>query len=445
MINTSLGTAARAGGGGGPCFKLLASLNHRLATGCASDAVDARDHGKPRNSERMAPASRQEHEVVVVAALACPPPLRDQEPVNNKRGCDFNGEMIWASKKQRSSIAAAREHGNAIAEVKRTAAATSSPIAQAKRAAAAATAATSSPIVQEPKGHAPWGCIGVAPDEKKEEKLRPCMFAAPVCGLDGLHGDWEFTAPTIALRSCRHVDRDQRHSAEEECWLIKRSRPCPSTMAVCEGSNRIMPSAQSTEIQEPTSRSNPVQEAKAAGENGRETANSSGRCNTPMRPFMSLSHGLQFLGVTDVTPILARTLTATDCRLDQSRVQFSPREVIDSPLFSILTTDEHRSVHQWDSQKGLELEAIDRHGYSYNMRFKYVYSARQYRLMQAWVPFLRQNGVRQGDLVEVGAFRVDGKPVLTLLNYATEGWIPEEIEAAKGLLMLSDCNNGTKS
>ena len=188
-----------------------------------------------------------------------------------------------------------------------------------------------------------------------------------------------------------------------------------------------------------------MQEAKAAGEHGRETANPSGRCNTPMRPFMSLSHGLQFLGVTDVTPVLARTLTATDCRLDQSRMQFSPREVIDSPLFSILTTDEHRFVHQWDGQKGLELEAIDRHGYSYNMRFKYVYSARQYRLMQAWVPFLRQNGVCQGDLVEVGAFRVDGKPVLTLLNYATEGWITEEIEAAKGLLMLSDCNNGTKS
>jgi len=243
MVNTSLGTAARAGGGGGPCFKLLASLNHRLATGCASDAVDARNHEKPRNSERMA-ASCQEPEVVVVAALACcpPPPLRDQEPVNNTHGCDFNGEMIWDSKKQRSSIAAAREHGNAIAEVKRAAAAaTSSPIAQVKRAAAAATAATSSTIVQEPKGHAPWGCTGVALDEKKEEKLRHCMFAAPVCGLDGLHGDWEVTAPNIALRSCRHVDRDQRHSAEEECWLIKRSRPCPSTMLVCEGSNRIMP------------------------------------------------------------------------------------------------------------------------------------------------------------------------------------------------------------
>jgi len=443
MINTSLGTAARAGGGGGPCFKLLASLNHRLATGCASDAVDARNHKNPRNSERMA-ASCQEPEVVVVAALPCPPPpppMRDQEPVNNKRGCDFNGEMIWASKKQRSSIAAAREHGNAITEVKRAAAAaTSSPIAQAKRAAAAAaTAATSSPIAQEPEDHSPWGSIGAALGEKKEEKLRPCIFAAPVCGLDGLHRDSEVTVLGIALpsrRVKRPVDREHRHSAEEECWQIKRSRPCPPTMAVCEGINRIMPSAQSTEIQEPSCRSNPVQEAKAAGPHGRETANSSGRCNTPMRPFMSLSQGLQFLGVTDVTPVLARILTATDCCLGQSRMQFSAQEVIDSPLFSILTTDEHRSVHQLDDQNGLELEAIDRHGYSYNMKFKYVYSIRQYRLMQAWVPFLRQNGVRQGDLVEVGAFRVDGKPVLTLLNYATEGWIPEEIEAAKGLLML---------
>lgn len=438
MTNASLGTAARAGGGGGRCFTLLASLNSRLATGCASDAVDARNHKKPRNSQRMAPASCQEPEAVVGGALACPPPLRDQEPVNNKRGCDFNGEMIWASKKQRSSVAAACEHGNAVAEVKRAAAAaTSSPIAQAKRAAAPAIAAKSSPIVEESKGQSPWGSIGVALGEKKEEKLRPCMFPAPVCGLDGLHRDSEVTVLGIALpsrRVKRPVDRDHR-------WQMKRTRPCPPTMAVCEGSNRILPSAQSAEIQEPTSRSNPVQEAKAAGQHGRKTANS----YTPMRPFMSLSYGLQYLGVTDVTPVLAKTLTATDCSLDQSRVQLSPREVMDSPLFSILTTDEHSSVHQWDGQDGLELEAIDRHGYSYNMRFKYIYSARQYRLMQAWVPFLRQNGVRQGDLIEVGAFRVDGRLVLMLLNYATEGWIPEEIEAAKGLLMLSDCNYGTKS
>jgi hypothetical protein len=35
--------------------------------------------------------------------------------------------------------------------------------------------------------------------------------------------------------------------------------------------------------------------------------------------------------------------------------------------------------------------------------------------------------MHKGDMVEVGACRVEGKPILTLLNYAAEGWIPEEI------------------
>ena len=44
-------------------------------------------------------------------------------------------------------------------------------------------------------------------------------------------------------------------------------------------------------------------------------------------------------------------------------------------------------------------------------------------------------------MVEVGVFRVEGKPMLTLLNYAAEGWIPEETEAAHGLLMLLNFND----
>jgi len=118
---------------------------------------------------------------------------------------------------------------------------------------------------------------------------------------------------------------------------------------------------------------------------------------------------------------------------------------MESPLMSILTPKERRYVHKLDNEDGLELEAIDRHGYSYNMRLKYIDSARQYRLMQEWAPFLTQNGMSEGDVVEVGAFRVEGKPMLTLLNYAAEGWIPEEIEAAHGLLMLLNFNNETRS
>jgi hypothetical protein len=320
-----------------------------------------------------------------MAAPAHPPPPL----VNSKRECDINEKEVCAYKKRRSSIAAA----------------------------AAAAGATPSPIVQEPT----------------EEKL-----AASVFSLDSLHRDWEVSIPNNASSSssCRHDHDHQRYG-------------CPSTMAVCAGSNG---SAEPTQNQERTSRarSNPVQEAnKAGGQHGQETANTAaggqhGReTDVPMRPFMGLSYGPRFLGVTDVTLVLAKNLTASDCCSGQSRLQFSPKEIMDSPLFSILTAAERASVEQRDGQDGLPLEAIDRHGHSYNMRFKYIHSAKRYRLMQAWVPFLRRNGVRNGDLVEVWAFRVDGRPMLWLLNYAGQGWVPEEIEAAEGLLMLSGCNNGT--
>jgi len=171
MTATSLGTAASDGGGNvaGSRFPLLASSfkkwkNRRLMGNCAAGAVDARNQEKPGH----------EPDTVVLAALAPPPPL------NEKSGRDFDGEMIWASKKLRSSNAAARENGKAIAN--------------------AVAAATSSPIVQELAGnrdggnaickkghHLPWGSIGVAMDEKTEEKLRPSMFAASVHGLGGLH------------------------------------------------------------------------------------------------------------------------------------------------------------------------------------------------------------------------------------------------------------------
>nr|TKW24952.1 hypothetical protein SEVIR_3G084400v2 [Setaria viridis] len=405
MIATPLGTAASGRGVAGPQFTLLASFkkrkiktikNRRLTGSCAAGAVDARNQEKAGNPERPA-GSRQEPGVVVVAALAPPPPPHVQEPVNKKRGHEFNAEMIWASKKQRSSNAAARESGNAIAEA--AAAATSSSIGQEL----AGNWDGGNPICK--KGHhLAWGSFGVAMDEKKtEEKLRPCVFASPVHGLDGLRQDWEVTVLDIALPSQgvqKPVERDHHRNGEESCWLIKRS--CLATVAVCEGSNgavdqnRAIASAPSTGTQEPTRRSSPMQEAKGAGRRGRKNNHSRRRTSirkTPMRPFMSLSSGLQFLGVADMTPVLARTLTATDSCSNQSRVQFSPRDVMESPLMSILTPEECRSV---DKENGLELEAIDRHGYSYKMRFK-------------------------------------------------EGWIPEETEAADGLLMLSDFNDGTRS
>ncbi|CAN6330954.1 unnamed protein product [Urochloa humidicola] len=448
MTATSLGTAAS--GGGAPRCTLLASFkkrkiktikNRRLTGSCADDA---RNQEEARNSERPA-GSLQEPKVVVLAALAPPIPPKVQEPVNERRGHDFNGEVIWASKKQRSSNAAAREIGNAIADA--AAAATSSPIVQEL----AGNGEGGNPICN--KGHLlPLGSVDVALYEKTEEKLQPSVFATSANGFDGPRQDWKVTVLDIALPSQgvqKPVERDHHYNGEETCWLIKRS--CLATVALCEGTNddvgqsRAIPLAPSTVTQEPLRRKFPSQEAMRAGQCSRRNNHSGRRTpirKTPMRPSMSLSSGLQRLGVSDVTPVLAKTLTATDSCLNQSRLQFSPREVMESPLMSILTPEECRSVHKED---GLELEAIDRHGYSYNMRFKYVYSARQYRFMQDWVLFLTQNGVHKGDMVEVGAVRVEGRPMLTLLNYATEGWIPEETEAADGLLMLSKFKDGTRS
>lgn len=201
--------------------------------------MDARNQEKLGNSQRPA-SPRQEPNPIVMAALA--PPL----PLNEKCGHNFNGEMTCASKKLCSSNIVARESGSAIAN--------------------AATTATSSPIVQEradnrdggnaiyKKGHhLPWGSIGMAMDEKTEERLRPSMFAASVHGLGRLHQDWKVTALNIALSSLRvrkPVERDHHHNGEDACLLTKSS--CLGTVVVCEGSNgavvqnRAIPLAPST-------------------------------------------------------------------------------------------------------------------------------------------------------------------------------------------------------
>ncbi|KAJ1262478.1 hypothetical protein BS78_09G110800 [Paspalum vaginatum] len=343
-----------ASGDGGPRLTLFGSFqkrkiktikSRRLTGGCAAGTVDARNQGK-----------------AIMADLAPPLPLRVQGPANGKRGRDLNDEIIWASKKQRSSMAVACERGKAITGRIR-----------------AAAAATSSLIVQESAGNSDGGDVGVVLDEKKKVKLRPCVFVAPVRVLDGLARDCEVTQFTVLDMEfpSRHVKKPVTHDFHNN---DKRSHP--ATVADCEGGNGA----------ETTSRRSPVQEAKAAGCHGHKikshsapkTNNGSAR-KTPMRPFMSLSSGLQCLGVTDARPVIEKTLTATDSNPDQSRLQFSPREVMESPLISILTEEEWKTVRN----AGLHLEAIDRHSYLYNMRFK-------------------------------------------------------RTEAAEGLLMLSDCNNGSK-
>uniref|UniRef100_A0A0A9B524 Uncharacterized protein n=1 Tax=Arundo donax TaxID=35708 RepID=A0A0A9B524_ARUDO len=105
------------------------------------------------------------------------------------------------------------------------------------------------------------------------------------------------------------------------------------------------------------------------------------------RRFMSLSSGLQFLGVTNVIPVLAKTLTRTDSRLDQGRLQFSPREVMESPLMSMITPDERQSMQKEDNLEVLQLEVLDRHGRSYDMKFGYLGSNNAYEIQVTWASF----------------------------------------------------------
>ncbi|KAF8725501.1 hypothetical protein HU200_020028 [Digitaria exilis] len=412
--------------------------------------VEARNQENGGNSERPG-GPRQEPNMTAEATLELPLPPRSPEKRKRRRDASSDSEIFWVSKKLRSSVAAARGRGNVIDGVNRAAAAAEAHLSPRGSMGGGER-------ICKKSRRSPGGSISRAVDKKEEAKLRPCVLAAPIHGLDGLRQDWEvsvldFALPSRGVQNQKPLERDHHHNDEKECWLIKRS--CLTTVAVCEGSNgavsqnRVVSSTPSTGAQKPTRRSSPVQEARADGQRSCKRTKHSARM-TPMRPFMSMSSGLQCLGVTNVTPVLAKTLTATDCCLHQSRLQFSPRNVMESPLMSILTPEEWRSVHNLDKVDGLELEAIDQHGYSYKMRLKYsdrMVCARQYRLMQEWVLFLTQNGVRQGDVIEVGALRVQGRPMLTLLNYstATQGWTPEEIEAADGLLMLSDFSDRTRS
>jgi hypothetical protein len=246
-----------------------------------------------------------------------------------------------------------------------------------------APAPSSSSIIREQdgdrRGHG-------APGVEHKEEARPCEFAATA------------------------------YDQEEECCcrLIKKS--CRSAMAAayCGGTNN----------------------GAAVGHqvnSARRRVRNNTRPSECKKIYASLASCLRSLGVTSVTPVLAKILTPTDSNLNQARLQISPLKFMKSALPSMLTPGEHADVH---TDKGLRVKALDRHGYSYDMAlgFAWLSSNITYRLKTGWASFLRRSGVRDGDLVEVGAFRAHGRLMLTLLNYALDGSsIPEAVD---GLLML---------
>ncbi|CAN6349322.1 unnamed protein product [Urochloa humidicola] len=416
MTITPLGTAARPK----KCkikIKTIAALTGDSAGG----AMDARNQENAGNSERPS-GPRQEPKGAVQAALVLrlPLPLRAHEPEKPKRWRGAISGMFWVSKKPRSAVAAARERGNVIAEANR-----------------AAAEAISSAVVQEPavdmdggetickkSRRSSGGNIGRVVDEEDEQKLRSCVLTARVHGLDWLCQASEVAVVDIALPSrCakKPVKRDRNQIVEEASRQIKRSCSAPS-LAICSA---------------PSSRRRCRKTAK----------DSDGKAK--IQPFMRLSPELQRLGLINVTPIVSKILTSTDCNLNAHHLLLPREPILASPLMSMLTEEELKEVNRGGKEDGVRLVLLDQHGRSYQMIFKFLKSDKEYRLIGEWTTFVKCNGMRKGDLVHLGASRSDGRLLLMLLHqhHAMEGqnseetgaaegkeakWAPEKIEAAGG-------------
>lgn len=175
-----------------------------------------------------------------------------------------------------------------------------------------------------------------------------------------------------------------------------------------------------------------MQEAKAAGLHGCKTGkHSHGKPSNP--PFMRLSKGLQRrLGVTNVTLIISKNLTSSDCNFNEHRLLLSGNSLSNSPLMSMLTQEEREAVFREGKKDGESLMVLDQHGRSYQMNFKFLKSDQQYRLIGEWPKFVKNNGMCKGDLIELGAIRSDGHLVLTLMHNGMEQQTSEEIGAVKG-------------
>ncbi|CAN6344824.1 unnamed protein product [Urochloa humidicola] len=424
--------------------------------------VDARNQQNVWNSERPG-GPRQEPKGAVQAALVLrlPLPLRAQEPEKPKRRRDAISGMLWVSKKPRSAIVAARERGSVIGKANE-ATAQATPFAIVEESALNMNGGE--PICKKSRRSPGWS-IGMAVDEKEEEKLRPCVFAARVHGLDWLRQDSEVAVVDIALpsrRAKKPVKHDLHQIVEEASRQIKRNCSAPA-LAVCEGSNGAVDQIKR------------VLKAPSSRRRRRKMAKHSDGKTKMIQPFMRLSPELQRLGLTNVTPIVSKNLTSTDCNLNAHRLLLPCEPILASPLMSMLTQEELQEVNRGGKEDGVRLVLLDQHGRSYQMIFKFLKSDKEYRLIGEWTTFVKSNGMGKGDLVHLGASRSDGRLLLILLHqhHAMEGqnyeetgaaaggageeqtsadmeeaerveWTPEEMEAAEGLLALPHVKDGTK-
>lgn len=412
MTITPLGKAARP-------KKCKIKTVAALTGGSAGAAVDARNQENAGNSQRPG-GPRQEPKVAVQVALVLPLPLRDQEPEKPKRRRDASSVIFSVSKKPRSSVATALERGNVIAEASR-----------------AAADATSSPIVQEPavdmdggepickKGRrSAGGRIGV---NKEQKKPRPCVFANPVYGLDWLRRYSEVAVLDIASpsrRAKKSVKRDHHKIVEQASMQIQKSCSAPS-LEVCKGSNVAV---DQENIRVSTGR---TPESASRRRRCKTAAKHSDR-KTTRQPFMRLSPELHRLGLTDVTRIISKTLTRSDCSPNLRRLLLPREAMLASPLMSMLTQEQLEEVNRGGKEDGAKLKLLDQQGRSYQMTFKFLNSDKGYRLIGEWTMFVERNGMREGDVVELWASRSEGQLQLMLLHHAMEEQNSEETGAAEG-------------
>ncbi|RCV15744.1 hypothetical protein SEVIR_3G084300v4 [Setaria viridis] len=415
MTITPLGKAA-------PPKKCKMKTIAALTGGSAGGAVDARNQENAGNSQHPG-CPRQEPKVAVQVALVLPLPLRAQEPEKPKRRRDASTAMFWVSKKPRSSVAAARERGSVIAEANRAAAdATPSPIVQEP----AVDMDGGEPICKKAR-RSPGGSIG----GKEEQKLRPFVFADPVHGLDWLRQDSEVAVLDIASpsrRAKKSVKRDHHKIVEEASRQIKRSCSAPS-LAVCKGSNGTVDQENIRVLSDPPTGRTP--ESASRRRRCKTAAKHSDR-KTTRQPFMRLSPELHRLGLTNVTPIVSKILTSTDCNLNAHRLLLPRESILSSPLMSMLTQEELGKVNRGGKEDGVPLELLDQHGRSYQIIFKFLNSDKEYRLIGEWTMFVKHNGMRKGDVVDLGASRSKGRLLLMLLHHAMEDQNSEEAGAAEG-------------
>nr|CAD1843421.1 unnamed protein product [Ananas comosus var. bracteatus] len=151
-------------------------------------------------------------------------------------------------------------------------------------------------------------------------------------------------------------------------------------------------------------------------------------------------------GVSQPTWILQKELSGSDVSSQQSRLLLTRTQVMKTRLRDLITSDEAALVV--DREHGLPIRVFDRLGREHAMTFKFLDSNGDFRLIGSWGRFVKRNGLRAGDRVDIWAFRCCGSLGMALLNRKKGDEVREdddgdkfdadELLAAEALLLLQD-------